>query len=76
MAKNPSDKHNPSYEGNEGPPQQNEPKNHDDPTFDPARELGRQLARGIAFAAGKQAYDEAAQKHVHTLIEWIHSLFA
>lgn len=74
MAKKPADNNHNGSQGGEGPPHQNEPNPHD-PAFDPARELGRQLARGIAFAAGKQVYEETAQRHLQSLIEWIHSLF-
>lgn len=63
------------HEGGEGPPQQQDKPNRDDTVFDPARELGRQLARGMAFSAGKQIYEETARKHFHELIEWIRSLF-
>lgn len=74
MAKKPRDNDDShSHEGGDGPTHQNEPNEHNS-AFDPARELGRQLARGAAFAAGKQLYEGTAEKHVHALLEWIRSI--
>jgi hypothetical protein len=56
-----------------------DPKN---PTFDPARELGRQLAKGVAFSAGKKLADAAMSEvsdhpddnFFTRLLDWIQSL--
>ena len=55
---------------------------HQDPAFDPARELGRQLARGAAFSAGKKLADVVVRdldknpdgNILSRLLEWIQSL--
>lgn len=46
-----------------------------EPLFDQSRELGRMLAKGAAFEAGKRIADEATEQHIKALIDWIHSLF-
>lgn len=61
---------------------QNEGPIHKDPPFDPARELGRQLARGAAFSAGKKLADDVVRDMDNSpdgnilsrLLEWIQSL--
>lgn len=52
------------------------------PAFNPARELGKHLANGAAFSAGKRLIDSAISNIEHnpddnfltSLIEWIRSL--
>lgn len=53
-----------------------------DPAFGAARELGKQLAKGVAFAAGKRAADAAIDEISQNpddnfftrLLDWIQSL--
>ncbi|PZE66836.1 hypothetical protein DEJ27_13195 [Curtobacterium sp. MCPF17_018] len=74
--------HYPSQKRDRENPDTQQDANPKDPAFDAARELGKQLAKGMGYAAGKHLFGAAA-KHIEQnpddnfftrLFDWLRNL--